>query len=594
MKKILLICAMVIGSYAANCQNITVGGTIDADTTWVADTVFVDDDITIADDVTLTISPGVVVIFNDFYRILVEGTIISKGTETKRIKYTVMDTSGYYEFSHTGWNGIDFEYFEDMDNNDTSYFTWSDFSFASEWDDSQGGAAIRIEGYSKIIIDHCTFTYNYAYLMGGAISIQSEAEPVISNCLFSYNTAQHGGGAINVGCYDEWETFDQPVIKNCIFTHNQSLYDDRSYYGGGAIKLSGYTDALVINNYFADNSSSSQGGAMISSGYANPWVINNVFKGNEAIHNGGAIAIKYYAGGYFLNNTIMNNTSANGGGAISIGCENDSAVFANNIIRGNSAVVETYNQFYIGAPDEFIKIYNNNIEGGLGYLDTLVIHADNIDEDPLMVNPENGNFMLKCGSPCIDAAKDTFNYFPVLDIAGKPRKQGNAYDMGAYETQFPQVNLGEDKTIAYDGTATLDAGPGFSSYRWNTGEETQKKTVEGTVLGAGNHTFSVTVTNEYACEDNDEIVVTVEEQPPVGINNPLTADIKVFPNPNSGRFTITAPNAVIYITDMSGRNIKTLYSDNSVTVDLSTEAKGIYFIKIEGHNYNKTFKMVIQ
>ncbi len=440
MKKLFtLFIALVILSFVINAQNFTVNltnDTIDVNTTWAYDTVFMDATLCILDDVTLTIDPGTVIMFNDFYKIKVEGTMLSQGAETDTIKYTVADTTGYYNFTHTGWDGIDFDTTGvNMDDNDTTRFSYCAFYFGRESDDYYGGGVFRILYYSKIIIDNSLFRYNYSddnAGTGGAIGIQYEAEPIIKNCKFLDNNAEEGGGAINIGCYIDDTKFDQPIIKNCYFANNHSLYSG-SYYGGGAIKLSGYTDALVVNNIFENNSSLSQGGAMITSGYCQPYIVNNLFVNNTAEHNGGAIGIKYYAGGYFINNTVVGNYSGNNGGAVSIGCSNDSVFFANNIIGGNTDLDNDYDQFYIDTEDEFMKFYNNDIEGGLETVYTQIIYVDNIDEDPLFIDAVGGNFKLQDISPCINVGKDTTDYIPEYDLAGVQRIIDGNIDLGAYE-----------------------------------------------------------------------------------------------------------------------------------------------------------------
>ncbi len=594
MKRNLLLIVLMVFALSVKAQNVTVGGVMEVDSTWDADTVFVIDDIYVPDSVTLTVMPGTVVVFNDFYEIYVDGSMISIGTENEMIEYTVADTSGYSnDFSHIGWDGFSFDNTSGvMDESDSSFFIHCIFSFAQEYDDWNGGAVFRIIGFSKLLIDHCRFMHNYANGNGGAIGIQYEAEPVISNCTFIDNNAADGGGAINVGCYDTWDVYDQPVIKNCYFSKNKSWYSG-SYYGGGAVKLSGYTDALVVNNLFENNTSLSQGGAIICSGYCNPWIVNNVIIGNNAGHNGGAIGIKYYAGGYFLNNTILMNESGHYGGAVSIGCDNDSVLFANNIIGVNECTDPYYDQFYIDSEDEYMKFFNNDIEGGLDTIYSEIVYIDNIDEDPMMVDPENGDFRLMCGSPCIGQALDTFTYFPALDMAGMPRLAGDGYDMGAYETQYPVVNLGSDQTISVGESTVLDAGAGFESYLWSTTETTQTVTLQGSVLGIGDHTISVTVTNDYSCEANDQVTITVEEIID-GFSSIADAGIKVFPNPNTGLFTIVAREAEITITDIHGRLVDTYISESSTVIDLSDEPKGIYLVRLNTPEYSGILKVTVQ
>jgi len=71
-----------------------------------------------------------------------------------------------------------------------------------------------------------------------------------------------------------------------------------------------------------------------------------------------------------------------------------------------------------------------------------------------------------------------------------------------------QVELGENRSICATCSTTLDAGPGYSSYLWNTGATTQ--TINVTASG----TYTVSVTNENNCTAADTIAVTVNTQAP--------------------------------------------------------------------------------
>ncbi|MDD2385622.1 MAG: T9SS type A sorting domain-containing protein [Bacteroidales bacterium] len=519
--------AMAMFGLFANAQNYVVdltNDTIDVTTTWSYDTVFIDASLTILDDITLTIDPGAVIMFNDFYKFKVEGTLISQGTVEDTIKYTVADTTGYYNFSHTGWDGIEFDNESgSMDDNDTSYFAYCGFYFGyntdSDWDEGTGGAVkLRYNAYAEF--SNCEFAYNSTVRWGGAIGIVFDAIAIIDSCSFYYNNSvyngnENGGGAIAIGCNADNTYFDQAIISNCYFYRNSSLFDqtvEESRYGGGAIKISGYSDALVKNCIFLENFSTTQGGAMIISGNAQPYIVNNLFLNNTAEHNGGAVALKYYAGGYHLNNTVSGNYAGSNGGAYSIGCSNDSCFFANNIIRGNTDLDNDYDQIYIAVQDYTydMEFYNNNIEGGLAY--TEPVQVDNMNEDPLMLDPANGDFRLTCNSPCKDMSKDTLNYFPEFDLLGMPRLVGARYDLGAFETQLAvPVVLGDDLAICEGNEAMLDAGDNYETYMWSTTEGTQ--TIDVTIAG----TYSVTVTNEYLCEASDEIEISVNGLPVVDL-----------------------------------------------------------------------------
>jgi hypothetical protein len=74
----------------------------------------------------------------------------------------------------------------------------------------------------------------------------------------------------------------------------------------------------------------------------------------------------------------------------------------------------------------------------------------NIDEDPLFIDPDNGNYRLQHNSPSVDSASTSG---PSEDLDGNPRPRDvggigrdgpNAFDMGAYEVQTPFANSGAD------------------------------------------------------------------------------------------------------------------------------------------------------
>ncbi|MBN1198040.1 MAG: hypothetical protein JXA23_01720, partial [Bacteroidales bacterium] len=103
----------------------------------------------------------------------------------------------------------------------------------------------------------------------------------------------------------------------------------------------------------------------------------------------------------------------------------------------------------------------------------------------------------------------------------------------------PQVDLGPDTAICAQLTYTLDATTsGAVSYLWSPGGETTPTiTVDSTGVGIGSQTYTVTITSEDGCDGSDEVTVTFKDC--TGINELAEhLTIAVFPNPNTGNFTL--------------------------------------------------------
>jgi hypothetical protein len=76
--------------------------------------------------------------------------------------------------------------------------------------------------------------------------------------------------------------------------------------------------------------------------------------------------------------------------------------------------------------------------------------GDNIDEDPLWIDPENGDYRLQAGSPCIDAGTrvevltDLDGNPRPVDVAGRGHAGDTSYDMGCFEFQLNPADLDAD------------------------------------------------------------------------------------------------------------------------------------------------------
>jgi hypothetical protein len=169
--------------------------------------------------------------------------------------------------------------------------------------------------------------------------------------------------------------------------------------------------------------------------------------------------------------------------------------------------------------------------------------------------------------------------------------------------QSPEVSLGNDTTIFDYQSITLDAGSGFDTYFWSSGQTTQIIEVDSSGLGAGIKDIIVYVTLR-GCVAVDSIAITFKSTS--GINEALASKTKIviFPNPSTGIFTIlfTEPlkNINIELYNNYGEIISAQSIDNFIEknykkqLDYSSLPKGIYFLHFNNKVISEFKKLIIR
>jgi hypothetical protein len=158
---------------------------------------------------------------------------------------------------------------------------------------------------------------------------------------------------------------------------------------------------------------------------------------------------------------------------------------------------------------------------------------------------------------------------------------------------FPIVDLPESiETNDFD-TLILDAGAGFFSYMWSTGEITQ------TIVPTDWRMYMVTVTDAYGCAASDsvDIFTGIDE-----IDNEFGL-IQIYPNPNNGEFNVYIENYKgvefsLEILNLTGQKVfaKNYNNRNAIMdkIDIKTLSKGIYTIKLISEKAIKTKKIILE
>ena len=140
----------------------------------------------------------------------------------------------------------------------------------------------------------------------------------------------------------------------------------------------------------------------------------------------------------------------------------------------------------------------------------------------------------------------------------------------------PDVVIEGDNEISSGESVTLTAS-GADTYLWSTGETSASITVSPTETT----TYSVVGTTN-GCEGNAEFTVNVT----VGIDENISTEITIYPNPTNGNLNINAAAMKqISITNTIGQTIysQDVASDN-VIIDMAQFHAGIYMIRIATEN----------
>jgi hypothetical protein len=240
----------------------------------------INETVTIPDDSTLIIEPGVVVEFQGYYAIQVQGRLLAVGTPSDSILFTVNDTTGFSEADTSlgGWNGIRFT--DTPLDNDTSKIIHCCLQFSKAvgpvWHLNAGGAISMLQ-FGKVVVSDCLIRNNVAGsrtdhppIGGGLYLFKSDA--LISNNLFLNNRAYLGGAVFMDDC--------KPVFSGNVISGN-------SAFAAAGVGMGGTSAPTFFNDVIMNNIAENQGGGMLFHESTVVTCNGVIFKGNKAIWGGG-------------------------------------------------------------------------------------------------------------------------------------------------------------------------------------------------------------------------------------------------------------------------------------------------------------------
>lgn len=564
-------------------------------------------DITVSSGQSLVIDPGVAVIFQGPYSIVVYGTFRAAGTSSSPITFDVQDTTGLHIHCYTchtgGWNGIKYMGFSGSFT-DSSILSYCNFQHLKNstitpmrglrithctFTNNTGSALNLIGGTGLCEVDHCSFHDNIAR-NNSIVTVNSGPNiwhfhhndlhsnymdsigrlvyVINSSFLFSGNDVHHNTNIGNDSVAPSYilylistSTADESVISN------NRIYENMCHKAAPIYCYN--TMADIYKNYICNNYHISGfcgftdgGGAicLINSGStllgANYTVRSNVIANNYSPAYGGGIRI-FGASTLIANNTIINNKAALFGPGISVNSTDTiSLCIRNNIITGNKS--EAWG--HVG-----------NIQIGVG-------NECNLKYDHNWTDyPFDSNFNIYTSwGGLLNIMNDTStNIIGTNPGLTAPTTTANLTDLAIYADfslthSSPCLNAGLDSATT-PGSSDCAGNNRINGAAVDIGAYEYGASVAGTAPILTIDSVYRSCCNLYRHNTPPNPVLTVHTQEKTSMN--------IYPNPASGILFVSLPKTTgrVLLQNMIGETIAEMGVINNITsFDVHTLPRGIY------------------
>lgn len=412
-----------------------------------------------------------------------------------------------------------------------------------------------------VTVNNCIFRDNKG-TAGAAINASSHGTLRLNNCTFERNSVTGKGGAIWLNGPSFPAGFSQAIIKDSRF------YNNSAGESGGALQLGGLAwGSFDIDRCIFSGNSAPAGGVISTLGGFNTlpsvFMRNSVFAGNTSQTYSVANPERSI---WFYNCTLTDNKSANGTvTGLPANSKIINSIIWNNrdstgIASGNTLTPNSINPGTVSIIHSFIQ-------------DTalLAIYPSAYSSDPVFVNPATTitqpfnfadyNYRLDTSSPAINQGLDSFVATTSFDLDSMTRIFGAHVDLGCYEHQYCSFSLSGNilastDTFYCNGDSVLLTAPsGGFSYNWLQGGTAESSTV----YAPGIYKVSVTDSQNCLAQFEKEIVDQRPELTVTGATNLCGL--------TSTMLTANIPNAATY-----------LWSDGITTADNLITTAGSYFV----------------
>ncbi|MBU0567281.1 choice-of-anchor D domain-containing protein [bacterium] len=274
---------------------------------------------------------------------------------------------------------------------------------------SDKAGCIYLSSSSPIIRDNI-IEGGTAYFGGAGIGMEGSSSPQIINNIIRNNRCTSYGGVINI---DGIDGNSSPIIEGNELIGN---FGGMTNGYGAAIYMNATStiNPIICNNVIINTNG--HGISMLYSG-SNPTIVNNTIVGST--YSG--IRLTYDGHGLIKNNVIANNEK--------YGIEESN--WSTYINSDPSAV--KYNLFYNNTLGHYLD-EGESTYPNVNIMDSLIPEcSNNLEGNPLFIDPANDDYHLQETSPAIDAGTNTAPNIPYTDFDGQNRMFNGVVDIGADE-----------------------------------------------------------------------------------------------------------------------------------------------------------------
>jgi hypothetical protein len=340
----------------------------DTDTTLTKDNspYSIGSDLTIASGATLAIEAGVIIKFASQTKMIVQGNLIASGTEEDSIFFTSLVAGEKWENISCDHANIEFYYCK---------VTGSKMF-------------IGASGGDNIVVSHCDIKSTARGSGEDCIAVHDAKRVTIE-----YSTVTGAGGTIAEGIKND--AIDLDNVDSCFVQHN-----DVSHFSDDAVDIgTGTKYATISNNILSYSNYGTSVGESSTAHFINNFSCFN--DGGIEVHTGASVICE--------NNTLYSNT---------VGIEGYHKEYGSTPTGGTVVVKNTL--FSQTHTSEITSQSSSSVTISYSLSDKEILPGENnLFDDPLLTDPENGDFSLQPGSPCFNA--------------GEPDGEGNRINIGVFQ-----------------------------------------------------------------------------------------------------------------------------------------------------------------